>query len=134
MPKLSCFKTFKTMKKAEATQTPKVMKWMQAILPRSSPFEIKHTRGEVYFLMKELKEHQRNWLMACTTKDGCTWKIPDVGYGYNPFDAFHFKKAKAYVVIVYPTSIVAIEIRNLKKVKGPRLEELEAHKIATYEY
>ncbi len=120
------------MKKQEANKTPEVMKAFSLLVPKSAPFEVKHTRGKDYFLMSELKEHQINWLMACGTKKGCTWKIPDAGFSFNPFDCLHYKNNKAYVVIVYTRMAYVIEIHDLIKFKGTKLNEEEAFNLSSY--
>lgn len=120
------------MNKQEAGVTAKINKWLQSMVKSSCPFEIKHTRGKTRFNLSELKEHQRNWLLAATTKRGCTWKIPDTGYGYNPFDSFHFKNSDAYVVIQFPTWVCAIEIRDLLKVTTSSITEDRAGRISRF--
>ena len=95
-------------------------------MPTSSPWEVKHTRGEATFNMRELKEHQRNWLLAATTPHGCTWKIPDLGNGYAPFDVLHYKNTPAYVAIAFPLFVVVIEIRAILKHTEPSLSEQDA--------
>lgn len=120
------------MNKQEAKITPDIMKKFSLIIPKSAPFEIKHTRGKDYFLISELKEHQINWLLACGTKKGCTWKIPDSGFCFNPFDILHYKNNKAYVAIVYPKNTYAIEIHDMIKIQTKRLTELQASKIASF--
>lgn len=121
-----------TMRKKEASITPKVMKWFAAVAPHSAPVEIKHTRGKKSFNKKELKEHQINWLLACTTERGCTYKLPDTGYGANPFDVLHYKKANSYIVIVYPTIVCAIEIQALLREQGASIDEATAERICSF--
>jgi len=106
------------MKKLEAQSSPKVMEWFSSQVSSSSPVEIKHTRGSSSFNMRELKEHQRNYLLAATTGRGCYWKIPDYGT-FNPFDYMLYKNAPAYVNIVYPEHIYAIEIHDILKIETP---------------
>ena len=118
------------MQKLEAKFTARIEKWFAKTVLTSSPFEIKHTRGKPRFTLSELKEHQKDWLLACTSKTGCTYKMPDTGYGFNPFDCFHYKNADSYVVIVFPNWIVAIEIRVLLLVKEPSITEEKALKLA----
>jgi len=120
------------MQKKEASITPRIMKWFASVVPFSSPLEIKHTRGKDYFNMAELKEHQKNWLLACTTEKGCTWKIPDQGYGFNPFDVLHYKQASSYIVIVYPTTLYAIEIREIIQITSSRLFEPLCQEICAF--
>ena len=120
------------MQKREAAITNSVLNWLRGETRGSCAVEIKHTRGEKNFLMSELKEHQRDWLVAASGIFGCQYKIPDVGYGYNPFDGFILKKADAFVVIVYPKWTVAIQIMKLVNVKMPSLSEDDALQIAQF--
>lgn len=84
--------------------------------------------------MKELKEHQKNYLLAATTDHGCTWKIPDTGFAYPPFDTLSYKNTDAYVVIVFPIITAAIDVRDLLSyVKDETtISESEAIAIAKY--
>ncbi len=75
--------------------------------------------------------------MAATTKHGMVWKIPDTGYGFNPFDGFIFKNTSAYIIIVYPTNTYAIEIRVLQAWEASNatakvLPETDAHRLSIY--
>lgn len=120
------------MKKHEAIATTKCQGWIRKTLPTCG-WEIKHTRGSTSFRVSELKEHQINWLLATTTHDGAIWKIPDAGYGYNPFDGFLLKDVNGFLIIIYPTWTVAIEIKLfLLKAKKPSISEEEALKIAWF--
>lgn len=120
------------MQKQEAKVSPKVAKWFFSVIPKSCPLEIKHTRGENYFNIYELKEHQKNYLLAATTKKGFYFKIPDQGYSFLPCDYVHYKKAKSYVAIVYPTTVYAIEIRALLQIKERTLSQEEAGRICSF--
>lgn len=120
------------MNKAEAKITAAINKWFSKIVPTSSPWEVKHTRGDKVFHMDEIAEHQYNYLYAATTDYGCTWKIPDTGYSYNPFDVIHYKNTPAYVIIVYPLNVYAIEIHNIMKIKKPSLDEATALKLSEF--
>jgi len=111
------------MRKQEAALTAVINRWFALIVPQSSPWEVKHTRGGNRFRMAELKEHQRNFLFAATTPTGCTWKIPDLGDGYAPFDTIHYKNTPAYVLIAFPKMLVAIEIRDMPFDKSSITEE-----------
>ncbi len=117
------------MKKREAQNIPAVMKWCLSIIKTSSPVEVKHTRGRFYFVMRELKEHQRDYLLSATTNHGFSYKIPDDNH-WQPFDAIIYKNTSAYVAIIYPDVICLIEIRELLKIKTPSLLEDDAKKIA----
>lgn len=120
------------MNKQEAGKTANINKWLAAVVQQSAPWEIKHTKGKKMFALKDLEEHQKNYLLAATTKKGCTWKIPDTGYGYNPFDSFHYKNTEAYVVIVFPTWVCAIEIRVLLTHKKTAISEETARRLSKF--
>lgn len=81
----------------------------------SAPIEVKHTRGKDRFNCRELKDHQLDALMACETSGGFTFKIPDSGYGFLPFDLLMYKKATTYVCICFP--------KNFYLVRTPRLQD-----------
>jgi hypothetical protein len=120
------------MKKLEAKETTKINKWFSKVVKTSSPWEIKHTRGALSFDVSEIADHQINWLLAATTEGGCTWKIPDAGFGYNPFDTMHYKKTDAYIIICFPTMVYAIEIRVLLATKLQSLPEAKANSISWF--
>lgn len=120
------------MSKQEAAITKKIEVWFAKTVDTSSPFEIKHTRGATRFNLRELKKHQVDWLLACSSEKGCTWKIPDTGYGYNPFDCFHYKNAPSYVVIAYPKWICAIHIQDIVVIGGSSLDEETAVQISAF--
>jgi len=108
------------------------MKWFASVTNCSAPFEIKHTKGSDNFKMRELSKHQRDYLLAATTENGMTYKIRDANIGHNPFDCFHYKNSHAYVVIVYPCFIVAIEIQDMLKIKTPSLFITDAVNMAHF--
>ena len=118
-------------KKPEADITPKVMKWCQSKIATSCPLKIKHTGNSNNFLMSNLLQHQRDYLLAATTLKGMSWKIPDANIGYNPFDCIFYKNTRAYVAIVYPRWTFAIEIRKMLKIKTS-INEDEAIKLARF--
>lgn len=120
------------MNRDEADITPKINKWFQKVVDASCPIEIKHTRSEAVFTMSELKVHQRDWLLASTTEHGSIWKIPDTGYGFNPFDCLHYKNSNAYVIIAFPEWVVAIEIRLILTIKTPSMNIEEALSLAWF--
>ncbi len=121
------------MKKSpEAKITPKIMRWFTSTNSLSSPFEIKHTKGEDNFQMSKLSKHQRDYLLAATTKKGMIWKIPDANIGYIPFDCIHYKNSRAYVVIVYSQLVVAIHIIDILQVKTPSLHVNDAKEMAHF--
>ena len=119
------------MNKQEAEFTTRAKAWIKSELPTCS-WEVKHTKGSTRFNLSELKEHQRDWLLASTKKTGASWKIPDTGYGFNPFDGFNLKNEKAFVIIVFPTWVVAIEIQTLLLIKTPSITEEKARLISLH--
>lgn len=119
------------MNKAEAEFTTRAKAWIKETLP-TSLWEVKHSRGKTLLNLSEIKEHQINWLKAATTKKGCSWKIPDTGYGFNPCDGFNFKNSQGYVIICFPTWTVAIEIQVLLLIKTPSISEEKARRISAY--
>lgn len=120
------------MKKREANITTKLKLWYHSVAETSGPIEVKHTRGKNTFLMSELKEHQRDWLLAATTEHGCWWKIPDTGFSASPFDVLFYKNAVALVVIAFPTWVVAIHIQDLIIINSPSIDEETALQIAAF--
>ena len=120
------------VERLEANLTAKVNKWMASKVLRSCPWEIKHTRGKDSFAMRELRQHQLDYLEAATTPKGCTWKIPDTGIGYAPFDTIHYKNNVAFVVIVYPEIVVAIHIWDILEVHTPSLHVDDAVKLSEF--
>jgi hypothetical protein len=68
----------------------------------SGPMEIKiDDKQKGYISFDDVVEHQLDSLMACTTKSGFVFKIPDLGFT-NPFDIFYFRNSPAYVLFAYP--------------------------------
>ncbi len=120
------------MKKLEAEITTKLRLWYLSVAETSGPIEVKHTRGKDRFNMKELKEHQIDWLLAATTEKGCWWKIPDTGFGASPFDVLFYKNADAYVAIAYPTWVCFIHITDIVIINSPSLDEETALQISTF--
>ncbi len=120
------------MHKQEAAITTRINKWFPRVVTASCPYEIKHTRGSATFKFKELKQHQRDYLLAATTPHGMCWKIPDTGFSQNPFDCFVFKNTQAFVIIAYPENVYAIEIQLIEKIDSNILTEEFASKIALY--
>lgn len=119
------------MKKREAAFTTKYLPWIRKNLPTCA-FEVKHTRGKDTFIMSELREHQRDALLAVVSDTGMSFKIPDTGMSYNPFDGFYMKKVKGYVIISYPTAFVVLNIKDILKVTTPSLSYKAACSIATH--
>lgn len=120
------------MQKHEAAITARINKWFSLVVPTSSPWEVKHTRGDATFKLGEVKDHQRDWLLAATTPTGCTWKLPDTGHSYNPFDTMHYKNTPAYVVIAFVSFVAVIEIRNLVAFEKTTMTEDEAMNLASW--
>lgn len=120
------------MNKDEAKVTTKLRVWFQSVATSSCPIEVKHTRGKKVFTMSELKEHQQNWLLAATTDHGIWWKIPDTGYGYNPFDVLFYKNSDAFVVIAFPVWVVAIHIQDILIISSSSLDEETAIQLSVF--
>lgn len=122
------------MKKQEATATPKVAKWFLKQIEKSVPFEIKHTRGYNTFNFNEIANHQLVYLEAATTKKGFYWKIEDEPGKFRPFDCISYKNTDAYILIVFPKIVCAIEIREILKIKNKHksISSKEAEEIADY--
>lgn len=120
------------MQKYEAAITARINKWFSLVVPTSSPWEIKHTRGEATFKLGEIKEHQKDWLLAATTPTGCTMKLPDTARMFNPFDTMHYKNAPAYVIVAFPSFVAAIEIRNLLAFTKTTMTGDEAMNLASW--
>jgi len=120
------------MQKQEASITPRVNRWVAAVIPRSAPWDVKHTRGKKTFPLREIKPHQRNYLMAATTKTGFTYKIPDIGLSHPPCDTVCYKNTDAYIVIVYPTMVYAIDIRILDTLTETTLTEERADALSWF--
>jgi hypothetical protein len=97
------------MQKREAKFTTAFLAWAREHVEAPAVFEIKSTRGKVVFYIRELKEHQRNSLLAAQ-QGKFPYKIPDVGIAHRPFDAILFGKMRAYVVISYPKHFYGISI------------------------
>ncbi len=123
------------MNKQEAKISNKVATWFWKLPEtKSYPFEIKHTRGGDRFNFKEISNHQLTWLEAATTKKGFKYKIVDANIGFNPFDYMMYKNTKAYIIIVFPTIIICIEIRKILKYisKKKSINEIDGLKIADF--
>lgn len=120
-----------TYMKQEAQFTTKIKSWLRDNVGTGA-FEIKHTRGEDAFPMRELTELQRDALVAVRSRTGLAFKIPDEGVSYRPFDLFVFKQAAAWVVICYPKSFVVIDISKLVKWTAPSLHYNDAKGLASW--
>ena len=120
------------MNKAEQKISPKVAKWFKNTVKKSTPFEIKHTRGSSVFHLNEISNHQLIYLEAATTKKGFIYKIVDANIGFTPFDYIMYKNTEAYVIIVFPNIVCAIEIRKILNYKEKSLPIMEAINIADF--
>lgn len=116
--------------KQEAKFTTMLMPWITENLGTCA-WEIKHTRGKKYFLMRELKEHQRMFLLRAK-KRGLSYKIPDDGRAYKPFDGFTIKQAPAYVILCYPGMFYVIDIEKILRYKHARLSESLAFDMSLF--
>lgn len=115
--------------------TTRINKWFPLIVTQSSPWEVKHTRGAKTFNTNEIEEHQMDNLIAATTQEGCTYKIPDFGPSFPPFDVLHYKNTPSYVIVVFPTTTYVIEIKVLLlyiEKNGTSLPEADAEGIARW--
>lgn len=101
------------MRKQEAAITARIDKWFAVVVPQSSPWEVKHTRGKATFPFSEIAAHQRRYLYAATTPTGFTYKIPDIGFSHPPCDVVHYKNTPAYVIVVFPKFTTVLEIRDI---------------------
>jgi len=117
--------------KQEAKFTTKFRKWAKKHMPTCA-IEIKHARGSNIFDCGELKEHQRDSLLAAASeKHPLVYKIPDDGIAYKPFDMFVFKNAKAYVVVCYIDNFAVIPISSFPS-KDKKLDARVAYFISEW--
>jgi hypothetical protein len=116
------------MKKREAQFSTKCLPWCLRTFG-TGLYEFKHTRGKMKFNMRELKQHQRDWLRAVQSPTGASYKIPDDGRSYKPGDGFAMKNEMSYVVIAYPEFFCVIDGLRLYDWKG-MLSSEEAKNIA----
>lgn len=119
------------MKKLEAEATTKLRRWLQDHVGTGA-FEIKHTRGLDRFDLRELHEHQKDALAACSSPFGFSYKIPDEGRGYKPFDLFVLKGVQGWVVIVYPQMAVVIQSDKMEKWQNPSISCSEAMALSSF--
>lgn len=118
------------MKKHEAEFTTKVKPWLLEYMGTGA-YEIKHTRGEDRFDMREWAEHQRDFLAAAESRHGVCYKIPDDGIAYKPFDVFCLKQEPSWVVIAFPEEFFVIPARKLAAWTEPSITRDDAHLMAT---
>jgi len=118
------------MKKEEAKVTPRVNKWCQNWLPQSTPFDVKHTRGKDRFDLREIYDHQLDYMLAATTDHGFSFKIEDAGYCHPPCDTVMYKKAKyAGFVIVFPEFTCYLRATVIEQITTPSITENYAKKM-----
>lgn len=121
------------MQKKEAISTTRIMKWFLPLMPRSAPWEVKHTRGAKNFRIKEIAEHQWDYLYASTTDHGFSWKAPDAGFGYNPCDVMAFKNTDGWFIVTFPLNTYVIHVLDLLPYKdGKPITEDQALKLSRY--
>lgn len=90
------------MKKREADITRHIALLIRSRFTAPAVFEIKYARGGS-LPFAALKEHQSHALSAAN-KGGFTYKIPDSGSGFKPFDLVFFGNMPAYVVVAFSQS------------------------------
>lgn len=119
------------MKKLEAQITPRVNRWVQSWIPQSAAWDVKHTRGNDRFEMREIKEHQRDYLLAAGTDHGFTFKIEDAGFRHPPCDTVCFKKAQyCGFAIVFPNYTCYILAGVINMVGTPSITEEYAKRLS----
>lgn len=119
------------MIKLEAQFTPRVNRWVQSWIPESAAWDVKHTRGSNRFEMREVADHQRDYLLAAGTDHGFTFKIEDAGFRHPPCDTVFFKKAKwCGFAIVFPNFTCYILAKDLDQVEIPSITEEYAKRLA----
>ena len=119
------------MQKQEAQITPRVNKWCQSWLKESTPWDVKHTRGENRFQLREIKDHQLDYMLAATTYRGFIFKIEDAGYRHPPCDTVFYKNAQnAGFAIVFPNFTCYITALDIERIKKPSITELTALKYS----
>lgn len=109
--------------KRESAFTTKFRRWLM-LNGTWGAYEIKHTRKKTFFLMRELRQHQLDALVAAESSYGFAYKIPDDGISYKPFDLFFLKNANAYVAIAYPKEFVIIRAGVMAALKEKGLTTL----------
>lgn len=119
------------MRKQEAEITPRVNRWVQSWIPESAAWDVKHTRGENRFQMREIKEHQRDYLLAAGTDHGFTFKIEDAGYRHPPCDTVCFKNSQySGFAIVFPDVTCYILAGVINIINDPSITQDRAQKLA----
>jgi len=119
------------MRKQEAEITPRVNRWVQSWIPESAAWDVKHTRGSDRFEMREIKTHQRDYLLAAGTDHGFTFKIEDAGYRHPPCDTVCFKKAQyCGFAIVFPEFTCYILAGVIDIINEPSITSDRAKKLS----
>lgn len=83
----------------EAQFQSKFTAWLKERGKESAAYELKVAKGRSLALSK-IEEHQIVALDRAN-RGILAYKIPDLGPGYKPFDAFSLHQTAAYVVILY---------------------------------
>lgn len=118
------------MRRLEADFTTKVKQWLREEMGTGA-YELKHTRGKDRFYLRELKEHQKDALLAARGRHGIAYKIPDDGVAYKPFDLFVLKMTGGWVVICWPGCFTVIDAVKLADWKGASITLEEAKGLAS---
>lgn len=127
--------SIKRIQRREASFTLYFRHWLKANPMPSSAFELKQSVTES-LSFDAVKQHQLDFLLACTKSHGFLYKIPDDSRGIKPFDMVNLTLAYAWVVIRYPHNfhIISIETFLLEKSRSKRksLTSMRAREISTY--
>lgn len=119
------------MRKQEADITPRVNRWVQSWIPESAAWDVKHTRGEQRFDLREIADHQRDYLLAAATDHGFIFKIEDAGYRHPPCDTVFYKKAAwCGFAIVFPDFTCYILAGVIDLIEDPSISADRAKDIA----
>lgn len=115
------------MRKQEADITPRVNRWVQSWISESTPFDVKHTRGANRFELREIADHQLDYMLAAGTEHGFIFKIEDAGYRHPPCDTVLYKNAKyAGFAIVFPTWTCYLLATDIERIRVPSITEQTA--------
>lgn len=103
----------RTLKKREASITPRILDWFQNNYHLSCALEIKVTKtGSI--AKSALLPHQLQSLLQAQTKDGIVHKISDIGRIRQPFDSFVLKNAQSFVICAFLNHKVCLAINPNK--------------------
>lgn len=108
----------RTIKKREASITPRVLEWFRTNYTAPCALEIKATQtGSIP--ASALAPHQRIALLDATTARGIAHKLSDEARRQQPFDAFVLKGCAAFVVACFPKRGIcyAVPIKEWRGVK-----------------